>query len=135
MRERLARFMQGRYGVDQFSNFLTITALVLLVIEFFVPFAYMRSGLNSLAVLLIVFSYYRILSRDHYKRYAENERYMKYYNRFRLFFARKQSHMKQRKTHRIFKCPSCKQAIRIPKGKGKIAITCPKCRTEFIRRS
>lgn len=135
MRERLARFMQGRYGVDQFSNFLTVMALILLVLEFFVPSAYLRSGLNGLALLLLVFSYYRILSRNHYKRYAENERFMKYYNRVHLYFVRQKSHMKQRRTHKIFKCPSCRQAIRIPKGKGKIAITCPKCHTEFIRRS
>lgn len=135
MRERLARFMQGRYGVDQFSNFLTIAALVMLVIEFFVPVAHIRSGLNSLALLLLVYSYYRILSKNHYKRYTENECYLKYYNKIKFYFARKKSHMQQRKTHKIFKCPSCKQAIRIPKGKGKIAITCPKCHTEFIRRS
>lgn len=135
MRERLARFMQGRYGVDQFSNFLTVVALIVLILEFFVPVAYMQSGLNSLALLLLVYSYYRILSRNHYKRYAENERFMKYYGKVRFYFSRQKSHMKQRRTHKIFKCPSCRQAIRIPKGKGKIAITCPKCRTEFIRRS
>lgn len=135
MRERLARFMQGRYGVDQFSNFLVILALILMVIELFIPSAYIRSGLNSLGLLILVYAYYRILSRNHYKRYAENERYMKYYNKVRFFFARKKSHMEQRRTHRIYKCPSCKQSIRVPKGKGKIAITCPKCRTEFIRRS
>lgn len=135
MRERLARFMQGRYGVDQFSNFLIILALILMVLEFFLPFSYVRSGLNSIGLLLIVYAYFRILSRNHYKRYAENERYMKYHNKVRFFLARKKSHMEQRRTHRIYKCPSCKQSIRVPKGKGKIAITCPKCRTEFIRRS
>ena len=131
MRERLVRFMQGRYGVDKFSNFLIILALVLLVAEFFFPFVYLRAA----ALLLVVYAYFRILSKNHYKRYAENERYMKYYNKVRFFLARKKSHMEQRRTHKIFKCPSCKQSIRVPKGKGKIAITCPKCRTEFIRRS
>ena len=135
MRERLMRFMQGRYGVDQLSNFLIILALVLMVFEIFIPVVQVRSVLNTLGLLLIGFAYFRILSRNHYKRYAENERYMKYHNKVRFFLARKKSHMEQRRTHRIYKCPSCKQAIRVPKGKGKIAITCPKCRTEFIRRS
>lgn len=135
MRERLARFMQGRYGVDQFSNFLIILALIFMVLEIFIPIPQVRSVLNTAGLLMIIFSYFRILSRNHYKRYAENERYMKYYNKVRFFLARKKSHMEQRKTHRIYKCPSCKQSIRVPKGKGKIAITCPKCRTEFIRRS
>lgn len=131
MRERLVRFMQGRYGVDKFSNFLIILALVLLVADFFFPFVYLRGA----ALLLVFYAYFRILSKNHYKRYAENERYMKYYNKVRFFWARRKSHMEQRRTHRIYKCPSCKQSIRVPKGKGKIAITCPKCRTEFIRRS
>lgn len=135
MRERLARFMQGRYGVDKFSNFLVILALVLMVLEIFIPFMYVRQGLNSIGLLLLLYAYYRILSRNHYKRYAENERYMKYHNKVRFFFARRKSHMEQRRTHHIYKCPSCKQKIRVPKGKGKIAITCPKCRTEFIRKS
>lgn len=131
MRERLVRFMQGRYGVDKFSNFLIILALVLLVADFFLPFVYLRGA----ALLLVLYAYFRMLSKNHYKRYAENERYMKYYNKVRFFWARKKSHMEQRRTHKIYKCPSCKQSIRVPKGKGKIAITCPKCLTEFIRRS
>lgn len=135
MRERLMRFMQGRYGVDQFSNFLIILALILMVLEIFIPIPQVRSVLNTIGLLLIMYAYFRIFSRNHYKRYAENERYMKYYNKVRFFLARKKSHMEQRRTHRIYKCPSCKQSIRVPKGKGKIAITCPKCRTEFIRRS
>lgn len=135
MRERLTRFMQGRYGVDQFSNFMIILALILMVLEIFIPIGQVRSGLNTIGLLLIIFAYFRIFSRNHYKRYAENERYMKYYNKVRFFLARKKSHMEQRRTHRIYKCPSCKQSIRVPKGKGRIAITCPKCRTEFIRRS
>lgn len=131
MRERLVRFMQGRYGVDKFSNFLIILALVLLVLDLFFPFVFLR----TVALLLVLYAYFRILSKNHYKRYAENERYMKYYNKVRFFWARRKSHMEQRRTHKIYKCPSCKQSIRVPKGKGKIAITCPKCRTEFIRRS
>ncbi len=135
MRERFSRFMQGRYGVDQFSNFLVILALIFMVLELFIPVSYVRSGLNSLGLLLLIYAYFRIFSKNHYKRYAENERYMKYYNKVRFFLARKKNHMEQRRTHRIYKCPSCGQSIRVPKGKGKIAITCPKCRTEFIRKS
>jgi hypothetical protein len=135
MRERFARFMQGRYGVDQFSNFLVVLALVLLILEMFYPVASVRRCLNTIGLLLLVYGYFRIFSKNHYKRYAENERYMKYHNKVRFFLARKKSHFEQRRTHRIYKCPSCRQSIRVPKGKGKIAITCPKCRTEFIRRS
>lgn len=86
MRERLARFMQGRYGVDKFSNFLVILALVLMVLEIFIPFIQMRRVLNSIGLLLLIYAYFRIFSRNHYKRYAENERYMKYHNKVRFFF-------------------------------------------------
>lgn len=135
MRERLARFMQGRYGADQFSNFLVITAFVLMILEMIIRIPTVRVILNTLTVLVIVWAYFRILSRNHKKRYAENERYMMYRNKVRYFIERKKSNMQERKTHRIYKCPSCGQSIRVPKGKGKIAITCPKCRTEFIKRS
>lgn len=135
MRERFARFMQGRHGADQLSNFLVILALVLVVLEIFIPVPRVRGAMNSLGVFLIALAYFRIFSRNHYKRYAENERFMKYYNRVLSWRNRKKSRAMQRKTHRIFKCPSCRQAIRVPKGKGRIAITCPKCRTEFIKRT
>lgn len=85
MRERFSRFMQGRYGVDQFSNFLVILALIFMVLELFIPVSYVRSGLNSLGLLLLIYAYFRIFSKNHYKRYAENERYMKYYNKVRFF--------------------------------------------------
>jgi len=135
MREKIARFMQGRYGIDQFSNFLVFSALVILVLEIFIKVPVIRSLFNILSVAAIIYAYFRIFSKNHSKRYSENERYMKYYNNVRFFIAREKSHMQQRRTHHIYKCPHCRQSIRVPKGKGRIVITCPKCNTEFIKRS
>ncbi len=135
MRERLARFMQGRYGVDQFTNFLVFSALVMVVMEMFIKNSFIHFLFNTLSVAAIVYAYFRMLSRNHSKRYSEYERYMKFHNGIKFFFARQRSHMQQRRTHHIYKCPQCKQGIRVPKGKGRIAITCPKCHTEFIKRS
>lgn len=135
MREKIARFMQGRYGVDQFTNFLVCSALVMLVITMFIKIPVIHFLFNILSVIAIVYAYFRMLSRNHSKRFSENERYMKYYNSVKFFIIREKSHMQQRKTHHIYKCPQCKQSIRVPKGKGRIAITCPKCHTEFIKRS
>ena len=135
MRDRFSRFMQGRHGADQLSNFLVIAALVLVVLEIFIPIPRVRHAMNSLGVGFILFSYFRMFSRNHARRYEENEWFLKYYNRVRFWWNGKKARSAQRKTHRIFKCPSCRQSIRVPKGKGKIAITCPKCRKEFIKRT
>ena len=135
MKEKFYRFMQGRYGIDQFTNFLVFSALIMVVIEMFIKIPFVHLLLNILSVAAIMYAYFRILSRNHNKRYAENERYMRYHNGVKFFIARQISHMQQRKTHHIYKCPQCRQSIRVPKGKGRIAITCPKCHTEFIKRS
>jgi len=105
MRERLARFMQGRYGIDQFTNFLVFSALIMVVIEMFIKIPFVHLLLNILSVAAIMYAYFRILSRNHNKRYAENERYMRYHNGVKFFIARQISHMQQRKTHHIYKCP------------------------------
>lgn len=124
MKEKFARFMAGRYGVDALTKFMLYVAVALMVISMF-----FRNGiLNSLALLLLILGYFRMFSKDIKRRYDENVKYWNLRNRFVNFF-------KVRKTHHIYRCPSCKQKIRIPKGKGKIEITCPKCKTRFIKRS
>ena len=98
MRERLQRFMQGRYGVDQLSNFIVVVAVVLLVIELFLPSFKIRSIVNLVAVCMLVYSYFRIFSRNHYKRYAENERFLKYFVRIQRWFTKKEDLHKGRRT-------------------------------------
>jgi hypothetical protein len=129
------RFMQGRYGVDHFSHFLVILAFLLMFVQLFIRQDVVDLILSILVVFVLVFSYYRTFSRNHYRRYQENEWYLQYHNKVKYFFSREKDKMSQRKTHRIFRCPNCGQSVRVPKGKGKIAITCPMCRTEFIKRS
>lgn len=129
MREKLQRFMMGRYGMDEFSKFLMIVWLVLWGIDLFI-----NSGILSLLSLgLLVYMYYRMFSRNIQKRYQENVKYLNIKNMIISKFRSEKSIMKQRKTHHIYKCPTCKQKIRIPRGKGRICITCPKCKTEFTK--
>lgn len=129
MRERFQRFMMGRYGMDAFSKFLMIMWLILWGVNIFV-----NSGTLSLLSLgLLFYMYYRMFSRNIQKRYQENIKYLNIKNRIVSKFRSKKSMMNQRKTHHIYKCPTCKQKIRIPKGKGRICITCPKCKTEFTK--
>lgn len=131
MREKLIRFMYGRYGADSFGRFLLIAAIVLSVL----------SGLFRLDVLyilaeaILIYSCFRMFSRNIYKRSAENQAYLKHTAKLRFWWHNQKSLMQQRKTHHIYKCPSCSQKIRIPRGKGKIEVRCPKCGTTFIKRS
>lgn len=131
MKEWLQRFMIGRYGVDQLNRFLLGTTLVSMILSMF----FRSTILNTLAMLLLIVCYVRMLSRNIRKRYDENMKYLQYRNKIVAFVNRKKANFKQRKTHRIYKCPTCGQKIRVPKGKGRICITCPKCKTEFIKNS
>lgn len=131
MKQKLQQFMIGRYGIDSFSKFLMGTALVLCILDIFIDSAIM----NSWFVLTIIYVYFRIFSRNHGKRYQENMKYLQIRNKVIAKFNSEKSVMKQRKTHHIYKCPTCRQKIRIPRGKGRICITCPKCKTEFTKTS
>ena len=130
MRERFNRFMQGRYGNDQLNRFLMIVMMICLALSFLAGNVFYIIGL-----FLLVYVYIRMFSRNIYKRAAENGTYLKLQDKIRYFFMGRKHMMFQRKTHHIYTCPSCKQKIRIPKGKGKIAVRCPKCGTEFIKTS
>ncbi len=130
MREKLYRFMIGRYGNDQLNRFLMILSVVFFVLSFF--------GLKSfyiLGIICLVYTYFRMLSRNTYKRSLENNQYMKYEYKVRQFFATQKRDMQQRRTHHIYRCPSCRQKIRVPRGKGRIEIRCPKCSQTFIKKS
>ena len=122
MREKLMRFMQGRYGTDRLNRFLMVLALVFLVISFLGG-----RGFYLGALALLGWSYFRMFSRNIAKRAAEY--------RARCFFQKQKNNLVQRKTHHIYRCPGCRQKIRVPRGRGRIAIRCQKCGTEFIRRS
>lgn len=135
MRERLYRFMQGRYGTDQFTSFLVWFALILWFVTRFISHTRLSGLFSLLAALMVIYADYRIFSKNCTRRYRENERYLMMTGRIRRYIQKWRHQRQLRRGHRIFKCPSCHQKIRVPKGKGKIAITCPGCRTEFIRRS
>lgn len=127
----MVRFMVGRYGMDQLSRMINYISFALLILTIFTH----SMLLYILALAGIIISYYRAFSRNISRRYSENQVYLKFkYDVLRRFNQWK-LRMKDRKTHCIFKCPSCSQKIRVPRGKGKIMIKCPKCRIEFTRKS
>jgi ribosomal protein S27E len=116
----IRRFMAGRNGVDTLAWTLCIVGIVLNLIGSF-------SGLaifTLLAYIPLVLAIYRVFSRDVSRRYEENQK-------FQQFFAR----IRGRKSYCYFKCPGCKTRVRVPKGKGKIKITCPSCRETFVKKT
>ena len=123
--------MMGRYGADEFSKFVLGLAVAVMVLNLF-----LRIGLlNTLVLVLLVYVYFRMFSRNIQKRYEENVKYLQMKGRIVSVFQKEKRMAQDRKVNHIYKCPSCKQKIRVPRGKGKICITCPKCRTEFTKKS
>ena len=130
MREKFTRFMQGRYGNDQFNRTLMIVVLICFLLSLFGWYP-----LYIIGFVIMVFAYFRMLSKNLSRRREENTYYLKYEYRIKQAFAKRKREREQRKIYHIYKCPSCRQKIRIPRGKGRIEIRCPKCRRTFIRKS
>lgn len=130
-KNKIARFMYGRYGMDQLSRLIMYITFALLIITLFIH----SSILYIVALAGIIYTYYRAFSRNISKRYSENEAYLKFKYKIIGKFNNFKFRMKDRKTHVIFKCPNCSQKIRVPRGKGNISIKCPKCRIEFTKKT
>jgi hypothetical protein len=126
----LRRFMMGRYGNDQLNVALMIFALVILVLGQILRF----SPLVWVAMAILVLCYIRMFSRNTSRRYQENMKFMKFWSPIRNWFLGVRMRSRD-KAHRYYKCPKCKLRVRVPKGKGKIKITCPSCKTSFIKKT
>ena len=122
IRNALQRFMYGRYGNDQFNLFLIGTYLVLYLLFVLTGFA----PLYWLSLVLIAYSLFRLLSRNPARRRSENARFLSIVNPV-LRWLRLRRTIHRDKEHRYFKCPNCGQQLRVPRGKGKITVTCRGC--------
>ena len=120
---RLRRFMAGRYGTDRLNMAILGTGLVACLISPFFHRPLINLLLTALSYGLMIWAICRSLSRNTYARYQENRKFLQFFDR-----------LKDRQ-HRYYDCPKCHQVVRVPRGKGKIAITCPKCREKFIRKT
>ena len=132
----LRKFMYGRYGVDQLSNFMFVFYVVLVLLQMF--FRRTPAGMVLMLVsYVVVFLYFfRTFSRNIYRRQMENQKFLQAWNPVKNYFKFCKLRFQERKgVKKLFRCPKCHQTIRVPKGKGKIAITCPKCRFEFIKKT
>lgn len=135
MREKLQRFMVGRYGADELAKWLNAFVLICLVISMFGGWLPVLSVFYWIGIGLMIYNCFRMFSRNVSKRYRENQKFLGMRYRFVVKWDRMKKRFAQRRTYRFYKCPDCRQTVRVPKGHGKICITCPKCRREFVRRS
>ncbi|MCI8540367.1 MAG: hypothetical protein HFE68_04630 [Erysipelotrichaceae bacterium] len=131
MKQWLQRIMYGRYGGDELNVFLITLFIIATILNLFIHWPYMI----FVYILLLVLCYARMLSRNIYRRRAENAKFMKLYAPLRNWWKDKKDRFRDRKTHKYFRCPQCGQRLRVPKGKGEITITCSKCRTRFDQRT
>lgn len=123
--------MRGRYGTDQLNFFLLIVSILILLITTLLKVNY---GI-LISVVILVFCYFRMFSKKTWKRSAENTKFLRLVYPITKRFNSVKKKWKDRKTHKYYKCPNCKQELRVPKGRGEITITCPKCHTKFDKRT
>ncbi len=121
--QSLRRFMAGRYGTDRLNMVILITGVIISLIGAFIRLPVLNLLTTFVSYGLMFWAIFRSFSRNTYRRYEENRKFMQ------LFDALKD------REHRYFDCPKCRQRVRVPRGKGKIAITCPKCREKFVRKT
>ena len=131
MRERFRRFMAGRYGTDALNQFLSIVSIVLLLVALLT-----RVNLFTwVGMSVLIWCYYRTFSRNIPKRTEEN---YKFYTLKQQLEGKVRSLKEQwanRKLYHYYRCPQCRQKLRVPRGRGRIQISCPRCGTQFIKKS
>ena len=125
----LQQFMYGRYGLDELSKVLNIVSLALWVVSLFVPYLY------PVVLALLIWTTFRTYSRNIYSRQKELNKYLQIKGRIKQFFKLQKDKWINRHTHKYYKCPSCKANLRVPRNRGKIEISCPKCHTKFIKKT
>ena len=116
-------FMVGRYGTDRLNMAILGVGLVASLLSVLIRFAPLNLVFFVLSYGMMFWAIFRTLSRKTYQRYQENRKFLSLVGR-----------LKDRQ-HRYFDCPKFRQMVRVPRGKGKISITCPRCREKFIRKT
>lgn len=119
----LRHFMMGRYGTDRLNMVILCVGLVASLLSTIFTVQPLNLIFFLLSYAMLIWAIFRSLSRKTYKRYDENRRFLQFWTR-----------LKDRKNC-YFDCPKCRQMVRVPRGKGKIAITCPRCKEKFVKKT
>ena len=130
-REKFMRFMRGRRGMDELGQFLLVLSVLTMTIT-----SITGSAIFGITTILILgYTYYRFLSKNVTKRFEENQKFTNDWLRFRFWLQSRKMRLSMRKTHKYYKCKGCGKIVRVPKGKGKICITCPVCGHECVKKT
>ena len=122
-KNKLRQFMAGRYGTDKLNTCILVLGVIVSIVAAILRNPWLTLVFATLSYVLMFWAIFRTFSRNTYKRYQENRRFLMLLDR-----------IKDRQ-HRYYSCPRCRQPVRVPRGKGKIAITCPKCKEKFIKKT
>ena len=139
-RESSGAFMYGRNGMDQLSQFMLYLSLFLMIVSVILLSAFRRSSIASTildyaAIVILIFSYFRAFSHKVEKRRKENLKYLNAIHPISNWFRLRRQRFEMRENYKLFLCPKCKTTLRVPKGKGRINLTCPRCHTKFEGKS
>lgn len=126
-KERLMRFFSGRNGTDAICYALFAAYLLVAVLNLFIS----SFILWCLGWCIIAYLWFRVFSRNIYKRRAENERFISLILRVKRYFKIRRRAFSERKLYSYKKCIHCKSTLRLPKKKGKHTVKCPRCGKEF----
>ncbi len=127
MRDFLRKILYGRYGIDQFSTALIVSGVILSILYsiFHITLFY---GVSS---IFLLYAIYRIFSKNFTKRQKENAVWLNYFAKGKVFSHKCSKRLKDLPHYKYYTCMNCKQTIRVPRGKGRVEIRCPKCGYSF----
>lgn len=130
-RYKLQNWMRGRYGADELSKVLNILCIILILLSWIRPLRW----LSLAALVLIGYNLFRMLSRNISKRMEERQKFLLLVDRVKPYFTVIRLGIRDRKTSRYYLCKECRKVLRVPKGRGRIEISCPHCGKKQIRKT
>ena len=130
-RDRLARFMWGRYGIDGLYYGLLVTYFVTWFLQAVVKPDIAKAILSLIGLVALIFMLFRVFSKNIPARRKENDKFMKIWTKIKNFFILQKNKIRDFKHYTYKKCPACKATLRLPRKKGTHNVVCPKCRNRF----
>ena len=117
------RFMAGRYGTDRLNTVILVAGVIVCILPMFIRNPVLTLLFTLISYGLMFWAIFRMFSRNTYQRHKENSRFLMMIDNI------------TDRNYKYFECPRCHQAVRVPRKKGKISITCPKCKEKFVRKT